>query len=298
MSTPQPPAATRAPAHDARASARATQAPAEEPVAGESRYARVKRSFQSAVSAVLDAGIALLQSLRKRVGGAQDAGREAGEDRPGSGRARQGGRRDAVAPPSEAEVQASKPKRRLLAYLCVLLAGGMGGGVLAYELLDRGFAESERPEAMISKHSGAIDTAGKNSEEEQAERVDAQKTLEEAQAGRVEAEKKGEEAQAGRIDAEKKAEEAQAGRVDAEKKFEASRAEYAKSAAEKQKTLDATEKRLETMLAAGRASNVPRPSPVSHRDAVRKPAPLKTGSCDLNSGNIAALKGCIEDFNR
>jgi hypothetical protein len=214
-------------------------------------------------TAVLDAGIALLQWLRKRAGGAQDANREADEDRPGSRRDRPGGRRDAAAPLAEAEAQAPKPKRRLrtlLVYLSVLLAGGMGGGVLAYdlleELLDHQFAESERLEAMISKHSKSIATTQKNLEE------------------------------------------AQAGRIEAEKKLEASLAEYTKSTAELQKKLDETEKRLETMPAAERASTAQGPSPVSRGSAARKAPPLKTGNCALSSGNIAALKGCIENFNR
>lgn len=268
MSTPQPSAATRAPAHDARAPPRVARDSTEERVAAESLYAHAKRSFRStinaAVIAVLDPGIALLQWMRKGAGSPQDANRETGEDRPGSRRDRPGGRRDAAAPLDEAdEAQAPKPKRRLralLVYLSVLLAGGMGGGVLAYdlleELLDHQFAKSARLEAMISKHSKS------------------------AAATRQELA------------------EAQAKRIEAEKKLEASLAEYTKSAAEKQNKLDETERRLKPMLAAERASNAQRPSPVSPRGGARKAPPLKTGNCALNSGNVAALKGCIEDFNR
>jgi hypothetical protein len=267
LSTPQPSAATRAPAHDTRAPARVARASAEEPVAGESLYAHAKRSFRSgasaAATAVLDGGIALLQWLRKRAGGAQDADREAGEDRPGARRDRPGGQRDAAAPLAEAGAQAPKRRlRALLVYLTVLLAGGMGGGVLAYdlleELLDRQSAESKRLEAMVSENSKSSATTQKNLEE------------------------------------------AQAGRIEAEKKLEASLAEHTKSAAELQKKLDETEKRLETMPAAERASitQTQRASTVSRGSAARKPPPLKTGNCALSPGNVGALKGCIEDFNR
>jgi hypothetical protein len=267
LSTPQPSAATRAPAHDARAPTRVARAAADEPVAGESLYAHAKRSFRSTVSAavtpVLDAGIAFLQSLRKRAGGAQGANREVDEDRLGPGSDRPGGRRAAAAPLTEVEAQAPKPKRRLralLVYLSVLLAGGMGGGVLAYdllqELLANQFAKSERLEAMISKHSKSAATT------------------------------------------QQKLEEAQAKRIEAEKKLEASLAEYTKSTAEKQKKLDDAEKRPEMMFAAERARNAQRPSPVSPGSATRKAPQLKTGNCVMSSGNIVALKGCIEDFNR
>lgn len=267
MGTSPPSAAIHAPAHDAHAPTRVARASADEPVAEESLYAHAKRSFLStvsrAVTAVLDPCIAFLQSLRKRAGGAQGANGEVDEDRRGPARDRPGGRRAAALPLAEVEAQAPKPKRRfraLLVYLSVLLAGGMGGGVLAYELLEEllvdQFAKSAGLEAMISQQSKSIATT------------------------------------------QKKLDEAQAKRIEAEKKLEASLAEHAKSAAEQQKKIDEAGKRLEIMLAADRARNPQRPSPVSRASTTCTAPQVKTGHCVMSSGNIGALKGCIEDFNR
>jgi hypothetical protein len=256
----------RAPARDART-------PAEEPAAEETLSAHARRALRArasaAATAVLDAGIGALQRLRKQAGGAQDADGAADEDRrrPGNGRPndrpndRPGGRRDAAAPSAQAVAPA--PRRRLrafLVYLSVLLAGGMGGGALGYnllsKLLDRQSAESRRLQATLSKHSKS--TAA------------ARKELEQAQAKRIEA----------------------------EKKLEASITEYAKSSAEKQKKLDETENRLATMLAGERARNPRQPSPVSRGSAGAKALPVKTGNCKVDGSNLSALKDCINDFYR
>ena len=284
MSTSQPSAAPLA---------RPRVAPSadESPVAEESLCAHAWRSLRSTVSAaataVLDAGIAVLQRLRKQVGGAQNAGRDDGEDRPRSRTDRPGGRRDA---PVEAEAEASQPRRRLrafLVYLGVLLAGGMGGGALAYnlleELLARKTAESLRMKATIAKHPKSIVTAEKKLAEAQAKLIEAEKKLEVSSIAET----------------EKKLEEAQAKRVEAEKKLETSLAEYTKTAAEKQKRLDEAVKLLETIIAAERAGKAHTPgNRGSSSSAGSKAPPLKTGNCTLDSGKKAdALKDCIKDFN-
>jgi len=244
--------------HNARPSA-------EEPVAEESLPAHARRLLRSRVSsaatAVLDAGIALLQRLRKAAGGTQDA--QADDGRPGARNGRPGGRHDDSALPVETEAEAPKPKRRvraLLVYLCLLLAGGMGGGALAYNLLEnllnRQMAENRRIEAATAKQVKSAATTQKKLEEEQTLRIEAEKNLKE------------------------------------------SLADYAKSAAEKQKKLDEAEKQLATMLAAGRTRNVPQLSPAGSGRAGGKAHPPKAGNCTLNSNNIAALKDCIDDFNR
>lgn len=225
---------------------------------------------------VLDSGIALLQRLRGHTGGAQDADAEAGEDRSRPRSARQVGR-DAAAPSDEAQAEVPKPKRRLpgyLIYFCVLLAGGMGGGALAYELLakalDRQGTESRRLEAAISKQSKSV--------------ASNQKKLDEAQAKRAEA--------------EKKFEEAQAKRVEAEKRLEASLNDST-AAAEKQKKLDEAVKLLESIRAADRAGNVPRSPPAgSSAGAERKPGAPKSADCNLRAGDVNALKDCVANFNR
>lgn len=271
MNTAQPDAATHAPA-------RAPRAPAEESVGQESLYAHAKRLVRSRLSAmacgVLDPCIALLRGLRKRSGGAQDADAEDGEGRSRLRNARPGGGRDGAARSDEVEAVAPKPKRRLLAYLIyfsVLLAGGMGGGALAYELLakllDRQATESRRLEAAISKQSKSVGSNQKKLDEAQAKRVEAEKNLEEAQAKRVEAEKKLEEF-----------------------------LKDSKAATDKQKKLDEAVKLLESIRAADRSSAVAR-SP-SAGSAERRPGPLKSSDCVLVGGDVKALKDCVASFNR
>lgn len=274
MSTAQPDAATRTPA-------RAPRAPAEETLAQESLYAHAERLARSRLRAlacgVLDPCIALLQRLHKCAGGAQDPDAQAGEERSGLRNARPGGGRGAAAPSDEAQAEAPKPKRRLLAcliYSGVLLAGGMGGGALAFELLakllDRQATESRRLQAAIAKQSKSV--------------AANQKKLDEAQTKRAEA--------------EKKLEEAQAKRIEAEKKLEASLND-SKAAAEKQKKLDEAVRLLESIRAADRASNVPRSAPIgSGGGAERKPGPSKSGDCTLTAGNVNALKDCVANLNR
>lgn len=178
MNAPQPNASAHGPSRVARS-------PAGEPAGEESLGAHASRVLRSrlsaAATAVLDPGIALLQWLRKTAGGAQDA--KAGEDDHRSRKDRPGGRPEAAAAPAAAEAAAPRPKRRLrafLVYLSVLLAGGMGGGALAYELLEKlifyQLSENRRLEAALSTQSKSA--------------AATRQELEQAQAGRSEAEKK------------------------------------------------------------------------------------------------------------
>jgi hypothetical protein len=160
-------AATRAPARAARDAAEA--APAEESLRAHARRLLCARAG-AAATALLDPGIAALQWLRKRAGGAPDA--EAGEERPGSRMERPGARHNAAAPAAEAESAAPQPRRRLraiLVYVSVLLAGGMGGAALAYDmlakLLERQATESRRLEAVVAKQAKSAATASKQLED-------------------------------------------------------------------------------------------------------------------------------------
>jgi hypothetical protein len=265
LSPSQPTAALRARSPNSRAPARDALASDAESAAEESLSAHAKRALRTRVSAAaaaaLDAGIASLQRLRKQAGGTQEAEGAADEDRPRQRNDRPGARCDAAAPAAEADPPA--PRRRLRGFLIhfsVLLAGSMGGGALAYNLLatllDRQSAESRRLEATLEKHLKSAATA--------------REALEQAQAKRIEA----------------------------EKKLEASAADYANSSAEKQKKLDEAENRLGTLLATERARNPPQPSPVRRASAGGKALPVKTGNCKVEGSNIAALKDCINDFYR
>lgn len=265
MITSQPVAAMGARSTSPRAAVRNARAAADERVAEESLSAHARRLLRArasaAATAILDAGIAWLQRLRKETGGAQYTDGAADEDRRRPRNDMLSGRR--VAPATSAAAEAPAPKRHLsafLVYLSVLLAGGMGGGALGYnllaKLLDRQFTQNGRLHVTISKHFKS--TAA------------ARKQLEQAQAMRIEA----------------------------EKKLEASLADYAKSSAEKQKQLDEAQSRLAAMLAADHARNPQQPSPVSRGRAGGKTLPAKTGNCKVDGRNVSALKDCINDFYR
>lgn len=160
MSIPQPSAATLARQRVAPSSAEAS---AQEESLCAHAWRSLRTTVSAAVTAVLDAGIAVLQRWRKQAGGAQKADRDDGEDRPRSRTDRPGGgRRDATE--ADAEDEAPRPRRRLrtlLVYFAVLLAGGMGGGALAYslleELLDRKTAEGLRMEAEKKLETSAAE---------------------------------------------------------------------------------------------------------------------------------------------
>lgn len=255
----------RAPGPNSHGPARDVRASADDRVAEESLSAHagrlVRRRASAAATAFLQAIIASLQRLHKAAGGAQDTDRTAEEDRRRPTNDMRGGQRDVAQPSAAAATPA--PKRRLrsfLVYLSVLLAGGMGGAALGYnllaKLLDRQFTQNGRLQVAISKHSKSA--------------AATRKELESAQSRRIEA----------------------------EKKLEAYLAEHAKTSAEKQKRLDEAENRLAAMLAAERAGNRQPHSPVSRNRAGGNPLPAKTGDCNVNGNNVSTLKDCINAHDR
>ena len=173
MNTLQPPAVSRP-----------SRASDESPTAEESLAAHAKRALRTKlcakVTAVLDAGIAALQKLRKKAGGVQGA--EENEERPGSRNDRLRERPGSAAPQAEAE--APKPKRRLRAFLIyvgLMLAGGLGGGALAYaqfqKQLDRHLEASLKREAALAKEARPGAETLKTFEDELARRDGAEKKL-------------------------------------------------------------------------------------------------------------------------
>ena len=317
MITQHPPAASRTP-----------RASAEEPTAEESLTAHAKRALRTRVrariTAVLDACIALLQRLRKKAGGVQDA--EESEDRPGSRRDRPRERQGSAAP-DEAVAEVPKPRRRLrafLIYLSVMLAGGMGGGALAYNQFQKQLAlqlkESQRLEAALAKKTRPSAEIRKSFEEEQARRAEAEKKLASSLAeysestsdsynllenllGQQLAETRHMEAalaENAKSSAEtlKTLAEEQVRRTEAEEKLALSLTEHSKSATEKQKQLDATEKQLATLLAGKDARSVQREAPASHRNDGSRTRPARSGNCTLDTKNVDSLKACINDFNQ
>ncbi len=299
--------------------------PTDAPAAEESLSAHARRALRTRVrtrvTAVLDAGIAFLQRLREKAGGEQEKADDT-DDRRGSRPDRSEARRSASAAPVETPAEAPKPKRRLRALLIhvgVLLAGGIGGGALAYTLfqqqLDRVLNDSLRREAALSKQTRPSAEIQKAFEDEQARRADAEKTLAASLAaysastsgahtrleslfGEQLAENRRLETalaeNAGAIADTRKALEAeQARRTEAEQKL----AESAKSITEKQKQLDAAEKQLGTLHLAER-DDVQQVAPASRASDSRRSRSLKSGNCTLDAKNVDTLKGCIERFNR
>lgn len=315
MNTLQPPAASRnsRPSDDAPT--------AEETLAAHAKRALLTR-LRTRVTAVLDAGIALLQGLRKKAGGPQATAED--EDGRGSRQDRPRGRPEA-APAVEAE--APKPKRRLrafLIYLGLMLASGLGGGALAYtqfqKQLDRQLAASRSLEAALAKKTQPDADGLKTFEEELVRRDQAEKKLASAFAefsqstdtsytllknllGRQFAENQrlqsalAENTQSSAV-TRQTLEKEQAARLAAEARLASSVAEHAKSATEKQQQLDAAEKQLAMLLDSAHPRSVQREAPASHRNDGGRTRPLKTGDCTLGTRNVDALKDCIDDFNK
>jgi hypothetical protein len=221
--------------------------------------------------AVVDPCIAFLQWLRKGAGGTPAT---ADDDRP---RDRLRGCQVAATAPVEAISAIPKPRRRVrtfLVYSSVLLVSTMGGGMLAYNLfarlLDHQFAETRRLEEKISKHAKSTESM------------------------------------------QKKLADSQTRRTEAEKKLAATLVETKMATAEKQRKIDAMEKRLNLTHASERTTQSPPESPAHRGNAVVasnagktsringqvRSGQVKTGDCTLETGNFAALKACIDEFNR
>ncbi|MBE0622289.1 MAG: hypothetical protein IH605_16995 [Burkholderiales bacterium] len=227
----------------------------------------------AAATAAIDKCIALLQRLRQRAEGAQqeDEGRgldDAGE-RPGEDalerRGKPGSRAQSTEEPADEESVAPKPRRRLrslLVYLSVLLAGGMGGTALAYDLLarllDQRSAEVSSQQLKLSKFSKSMAQLKQKLEEGQAKQSEL-----EARLATVLAEN------------ETKIGELQQKRAEAEKRLASALAGRASSSSWRQED-------------SGSSAGPDRQAGLS-----------STGDCTLGSGNIqSVLSGCIAEMNR
>lgn len=264
------------------------KAAAEASVAEESLSAHVTRAFhaklRAAIAAILDPCIGLLKRLR---GSAETEEAEDDENKHEPRQALPHGRHDtADEAGAEAETEAPVRKRRLLPLLVnlgVLLLGGMAGGALAYNLLgsllERRTVENARLQETIGKQTKSIAANQKKLEEAQANLSDVQKKLETSSITAI----------------EKKLEAESAKRIEAEAKLETYRAEYAKNAAGKQKSLDEATRVLGTIIAAERGAKAEAPG---NRPGAKSAKTSKAGNCTLQTNNMAALKDCIADFNR
>ncbi|MFN7088077.1 MAG: hypothetical protein ACK4N4_15820 [Burkholderiales bacterium] len=174
-----PSAAERAQLHE-------TPPPADEAAAQPRLFARVKHALRAAMSAAASAlsapGRALLRRLRKQETGDADAKSAENTDEPAKNRPH--ARHDEAQP--AAPPAAPQPRRHLravLIHLGVLVAGGMGGGALAYNLLGtllyQQFEKSRHLAVENSKLSRAAAAARKKLETAETERLAAAKKFEE-----------------------------------------------------------------------------------------------------------------------
>lgn len=240
---------------------------AEKPAAAEGLFAHARRSLRTKVGAwsapALDAGIRALQSLRKRLCGEQDA---AGDQR-GARKDRSEGRHEDVAP----KAGTPAPRRLRTAMICLglLLAGGGGGSALSNYL---------RVDPVVVKTAADMPAAEKKSAGPPDGKAEA--NPEEPPAEVADSERPADAEKTASADVEAQLEEARAARSAAEKKLTDVMNANAKTIAAQQKKLDAAEKHLAILQRGG------------------KPARRKTGNCELDSGNLNALKDCITAFNR
>ena len=262
------------------ASAHAPRATDTEVIGTESLAHHLSRALWShvgtAVCGVLDPCIAGLQGLRRRAGGAPAADPHAAEGHSKPRAGRPGEQHDTATP----EMQAPKPRRRLLTwliYFSVLLAGALAGGAASFELLYRSLqhqsAESQRVEAAMAKQSKSVASNQNKLEAAETKRSEAEKNL-------VEAKKK---------------------QAEAEKKLELTLKD-ANVLVDKQKKLDQVAKLLEQIRLTEASGVGSRPVPASsnggQRPETTRQSPAKTGDCTLSSGNIKGMKDCLESFNR
>ena len=180
MST-NPSAAEHAQTHEA-------PPPADEAATQARLFARAKRALRAGVNAMTIAlsacGSALLQRLRKQGSGNSDAESAEDTDEPAKNRPHaRHGKAQPDAPPETATPQQRRCLRAILIHLGVLLAGGMAGGALAYNLLGtllhQQFEKSRHLAAENSKLSRAAAAARKKLETAETERVAAEKKFEE-----------------------------------------------------------------------------------------------------------------------
>ncbi len=262
------------------ASAHAPRATDTEVIGTESLAHHLSRALRShvgtAVCGVLDPCIAGMQGLRRRAGGAPAADLHAAEGHSKPRAGRPGEQHDAATQ----EMQAPKPRRRLLTwliYFSVLLAGALAGGAASFELLYRSLqhqsAESQRVEAAMAKQSKSVAANQSKLDAAETKRSEAEKNL-------VEAKKK---------------------QAEAEKKLELTLKD-ANVLVDKQKKLDQVAKLLEQIRLTEASGAGSRPVPASsnggQRPETTRQSPAKTGDCTLSSGNIKGMKDCLESFNR
>jgi len=233
--------------------------------------ARAMQMLLAAATAAIDQGIASLQRLRQRAGDTEQPheGRDDDDAREGDILKRRGKPGTGVGPkgePAAEEPVAPKPRRRLCSlfvYLSVMLAGGMSGMALAYnllaQLLDRRLAEVHRQEVKLSENSKLM------------------------------------------AELKQKLDQGQVKQTEAETRLAAALAENEKTLGELQQKRADAQMRLAS-APAGRAGNPQRREDGgSSQGGARNGQAGRTsaGECNLGSGDIrSVLSGCIAEMNR
>ncbi len=235
--------------------------------------ARAKQMLLAAATAAIDKGIASLQRLRQRAGDTEQSheGRDGDHDhaREGDTRGRRGKPGTRAGPkgePAAEESAAPKPRRRLrslLVHLSVMLAGGMGGMALAYDLLaqllDRRSAEVHRQEVKRSENSKLM------------------------------------------TELKQKLDQGQVKQTEAETRLAAALAENEKTLGELQQKRAEAQTRLASAFAGRAGDPQRREDGGSSQGAARngQAGLTNAGDCNLGSGNIrSVLSGCIAEMNR
>lgn len=226
--------------------------------------ARAKQLLLAGATAAIDTGIAFLQQLRKRTGGAEDRDDRRDRDPRRPGKRATTARRSGE--PAAEEAIAPKPRRRLrslLVYLGVMLAGSMGGMALAYDLLaqllDHRSAEIASEEVKLSKYSKSVVELKKKLDQQRGRQIEAETHLAAVLAAN-----------------EKKTGELQAQRAEAEERLASALAGHSGNA--------------QPQEATGRGDRNARGGPGGWTGA---------GDCTLGSGDVrSVLKGCIANMNR
>lgn len=139
-----------------------------------------KRALFATATVTLDRGIACLQGLRKRAAGEAERDAPSEHRRPGN-RAMAQLRMDE---PVAAAATAPKPRRRLrrvLVYLSVMLAGGMFGTALAFnlltQLLSQQTLELQRKELKLAGYSKSVAELQRRLAQQQTQRAEVEARL-------------------------------------------------------------------------------------------------------------------------
>lgn len=254
-------------ADDKRSHPPAHDAPEDEPDKAESWLKRLKHRLASKLAKMLGSAIARIQGWKARLGESE----EASEDRPRAKVAHPAPPKVEIPPAAEVEPSAKKPHKLrnvLIVIVLILASGGVGAGA-AYSLLSRLLKDQS---LAIESHEQEVRASQLNEQEQGKKLAEMLRELE--------AERKL------RSDMEARLVDVEQGRLAAEARQKQTNTEVAKSESPGKPDVH-PQKEAEIDLKV-----VGRPSKAS---TFRPPA---AGNCNLAGSDPAALKRCVEEYNR